>query len=684
MPTYEITGPDGKVYEVTGETPEGAVAAVKKLAAKPKAVTSFGSREEQLDRWAANHPIASRAATFLQGVPFVGEYMDEMLGKASGNPTGTEQMRAMQEREARERPVQTALTQIAGGVTAAAPLVPLVAGMLPASASMAAKVGTGLAVGAPLGAVEGAVSGYGSGTDDQSRMDNAQTRGMIGGALGGVLGAGAPVVQAGVKTAANRLLDRATVGNQAAQVGLSRPSYEMLTRTMAADDSLGQPGLQRLVRAGPDAMVADAGPTSRALLDATIQASGPAARIASNAVDQRAARASAQVNAAMDQNVAPLRPTGQSAFERQTDLRPLYDRAYSQPIDYSNPLAMEVENIIRTRIPPAAIREANDMMRRQGERSQQILARVAPDGSIEFERLPDTRQLDYIARALGEVADTADGQGKLGGTTAKGRDYRNLQQDIRRRLRSLNPDYAAALNAAGTEIGRRNSFEFGREVLRPGTTRQQVFEQLDGLPDIERAEVAQGIRQQFDDTLANVKAVISDHNVDAREAMQSLRELTSRASREKVSLVIGDQQAQELFRQLDRAAAALELRAGVAQNSKTFARQNLDRMVRENVEGGIANTMRSGNVAGSAKALIASALGRSPAQRQQIVDAQYEEIARLLTGPRGPDAMRALNTVSRIGRRLPINEQIARALANQATGAIALPAYQTGTRLQER
>jgi hypothetical protein len=684
MPTYEITGPDGKVYEVTGETPEGAVAAVKKLSAKPKAVTSFGSRDEQLDRWAAQNPIASRASVFLQGVPFVGEYMDEMLGKASGNPTGTEQMRAMQSREARERPIQTAATQMLGGITAAAPLLPLAAGMMPAGASMAAKVGTGLAVGAPLGAVEGAVSGYGSGTDDQSRMKNAKSRGMIGGALGGALGAGAPVAQAGIKSGVNRLLDWATVGKQAKGVGLSRPSYEMLTRTMQADDSLGPQGLQRLVRAGPDAMVADAGPTSRALLDASIQASGPAARVASNAIDERAATAARNVNAAMDQNVAPLRPTGQSTFERQTDLRPLYDRAYSQPIDYSNPTAMEVENIIRTRIPPAAIREANDMMRRQGEQSQQILARVADDGSIEFERLPDTRQLDYIARALGEVADTADGQGKLGGTTAKGRDYRNLQQDIRRRLRSLNPDYDTALNAAGTEIGRRNSFEFGREVLRPGTSRQQVFEHLDGLADVERAEVAQGIRQQFDDALANVRAVISDHNTEPREAMQALRELTSRASREKVGLVVGDVQADRLFRQLDRAAAALELRAGVAQNSKTFARQNLNRMVRGGVEEGLPNKVREGNLTGSSSALIASALGRSPADKQRLIDNQYEEIARLLTERRGPDAMLALNTLSRIGRRLPINEEIARALANQGTGAIALPAYQTGTRPQGR
>lgn len=656
----------------------------------PRKVTSFGSKEEQRDRWAANHPLASRAATFLQGIPFVGEYADEALGYLSGRTGGndegeaTELVRAMQAREERERPVQTAATRMAGGVVATAPLVAAGAGMLPQGMSMAGKLATGAVAGAGGGAVEGAVSGYGAGTDPDTRREGAKRGAVVGGVLGGAIGAAAPAVAAGVGSMANRAIDAITVGRQARQVGLSRPSYQMLSRTMQADDSLGPTGLQNLARGGPDAMVADAGPTSRALLDTSIQSSGPAARIARDAIEDRAARSAGVINQSLDANIAPLRPTGSAGFQRQQNLRPIYDQAYARPIDYSDPIAMEMEQIVRGRVPSAAIARANQLMRAEGAQSQQILARIAPDGSIEYERLPDTRQLDYIARALGDVADKSDGQGKLGGQTQLGASYRRLQQEIRQRLRSLNPDYAAALDAAGSEIGRREAFQFGAEMLRPGVSRQQVAEFMQGLPRAEVDELAQGVRQQFDDAIANVRAAITDQNMDAREAMQAIRTLSSRATREKVEMLVGPQRAEALYRDLDRAMVAQELRAGVADNSKTFARQNMKEMVTDSLEAGPVNQLREGKVGGTARQALAAVLGRSPAERQALRDQNYEEIARFLTTARGPDAMLALNTLSRIGQRLPANEELARLLARQATAGLGVGAYQLGSQNRDR
>jgi hypothetical protein len=657
----------------------------------PKKVTSFGSKEKQRDRWAENHPLASRASVFLQGLPFVGEYADEALGYLSGRTGGndqeeaTELVRAMQEREERERPVQTAATRLAGGVTAAAPLVAAGAGLLPQGMSMVGKTALGLTGGAVGGGIEGGISGYGSGTDPETRAANAKRGAVVGSVLGGTIGAAAPAVAAGVGAGINRLADAVTVGRQARQIGLSRPSYQTLSRTMVADDSLGPTGAANIQRAGPDAMVADAGPTSRALLDTSIQSSGPAARVARTAVEDRSARSLGVVNQSLDANVAPLRPTGQSAFQRQTDLRPLYDRAYAQPIDYSNPIAMEMEGVIRGRVPSSAIARANQLMRAEGSQSQQILARIAPDGSIEYERLPDTRQLDYIARALGDVADKSDGQGKLGGQTQLGASYRRLQQEIRQRLRRLNPDYAAALDAAGTEIGRRESYQFGTELLRPGVSRQDVSEYLRGISSrAEADEIVQGVRQQFDDAIANVRATMTDQNLDARQAMQAIRELSSRASREKVEMIVGRQRAEALYRDLDQALAAQELRAGVTDNSRTFARQNIDRMVTENLEAGPVNQLREGKPIQSGRQAAAALLGRSPAEKQALRDQNYEEIARFLTGPRGGDAAVALNTLSQIGQRLPANEELARLLARRATAGAGVGAYQIGSQNRNR
>jgi hypothetical protein len=657
----------------------------------PRKVTSFGSKEKQRDRWAENHPLASRASVFLQGVPFVGQYADEALGYLSGRTGGndqeeaTELVRSMQAREERERPVQTAVTRVAGGVAGSAPLLVTGAGMLPQGMSMVGKTATGLVAGTGVGAVEGGISGYGAGTDPDSRREGAKRGAVVGGALGGAIGGAAPAVAAGVGSVANRAIDAITVGRQARQVGLSRPSYQMLSRTMQADDSLGPTGLQNLVRGGPDAMVADAGPTSRALLDTSIQSSGPAARVARGAVEDRASRSSGVLNQSLDTNVAPLRPTGQSQFQRQTDLNPLYNRAYARPIDYSDPLAVEIEDIVKTRVPMDAIKEANDAMRRQGVRSAQIKATIAPDGSITYETLPDTRQLDYIARALDDVADKADGQGKLGGTTSAGRDYRNLKTEIRSRLKELNPDYRQALDEAGTEIGRAKSYDFGAYLLDRNTTRQEVAEFLRNVAGkADASEIAQGMRQKFDDTIANVRAAVADQNIDAREAMEAVRQLSSRASRQKVQMIVGTQRAEALYKDLDRAMVAQELRGAVADNSKTYGRTNLDRMVTDNIEGGMVNQLREGKVVNSGRQAIASVLGRSPAERQALRDQNYEEIARFLTEKRGPDAMLALNTLSRIGQKLPANEELARLLARQATAGLAAGAYQVGSQNRNR
>jgi len=694
MPTYDITGPDGKTYTVTGEgSAAEALAAVKRRlgVGGPRKVTSFGSKAEQRDRWAENHPLASRASVFLQGIPFVGEYADEALGYLSGRTGGndqkeaTELVRAMQEREERERPVQTAATRLAGGVTAAAPLVAAGAGLLPQGMSMVGKTALGLTGGAVGGGIEGGISGYGSGTDPETRAANAKRGAVVGSVLGGTIGAAAPAVAAGVGAGINRLADAVTVGRQARQIGLSRPSYQTLSRTMEADDSLGPTGAANIQRAGPDAMVADAGPTSRALLDTAIASSGPAARVARGAVEDRAARSAGVINQSLDANVAPLRPTGQSQFQRQANLGPIYDRAYAQPIDYSNPLAIEIEDIVKTRVPMSAIKEANDAMRRQGVRSAQIKATIAPDGSITYETLPDVRQLDYIARALDDVADQADGKGKLGGTTSEGRDYRALKTEIRSRLKQLNPDYRQALDEAGTEIGRAKSYEFGTYLLDRNTTRQEVAEFLRNVSGkADASEIAQGVRQQFDDAIANVRTAMSDQNLDAREAMQGIRELVSRASREKVEMIVGRQRAEALYRDLDQALVAQELRAGVSENSKTYARGNLNRMVKENLEQGPVNQLREGKVVDSGRQAVASVLGRSPAEKQGLVDQNYAEIARFLTSARGPDAALALNTLSRIGQRLPANEELARLLARQATAGAGVGAYQIGSQNRNR
>src|SRR5690606_7079920 len=124
---------------------------------------------------------------------------------------------------------------------------------------------------------------YGSGTDPESRNANAVQRGLWGLGLGAGIGAVAPAAAAGLRGGTRMIADRLTAGSRARQAGLSRPAAELLSRGVDAD------GLANLQRAGPDAMLAEAGPNTRTMLDTAIQRSGRAGVLARDAVEDRAA-----------------------------------------------------------------------------------------------------------------------------------------------------------------------------------------------------------------------------------------------------------------------------------------------------------------------------------------------------------------------------------------------------------
>ncbi len=92
-----------------------------------------------------------------------------------------------------------------------------------------------------------------------------------------------------------------------------------------------------------------------------------------------------------------------------------------------------------------------------------------------------------------------------------------------------------------------------------------------------------------------VTRTLQDGNVDAREGTEAPANLSSRANREKVTLAIGDKAANKLFDEVDRIATSFELRAGVAENSKTFARQAVSGRIDEMTAPGVTGNDRAAN-----------------------------------------------------------------------------------------
>lgn len=671
-----VTGGDGRQY-----TPRQLEMA--------KRFREQGTVADQMDTYAAQRPVASKAATFLKGVPFAGEYVDEAAGAVSPNPNATDLVRAMQSREERVNPGTATALQLAGGVVGSVPLA-AAAGpslMARAPASMAGKVLAGAGTGAVAGGVEGAVSGYGAGTDAQSRADEARFRGAVGTGVGATLGTGAPFVARAGEGAANMAKQAYDYVRGQSAPGISRPATAILQRAVAGDGQQYARNMANLSRGGNDAMLADVSQGTRDLLDASIAKSGPAANAAKARVEDRASRANQNFRSILDQTLGV--PQGvkrtETAIRQGTASarKAAYDAAYNSPIDWASSQGFALEDLVN-RVPPQAFAVANRLMRVEGEKPVYLFKRQymvsGPNGPrVEEKILPDVRQLDYLTRALNEVADQADGKGKLGGTTQLGRAYGNLSKDIRTLLRDMVGEYDNALQTAADPISQRMALKQGQKFLSPSVPRDEAADIVRGMTKPEIAALKQGIRSTIDESMANVKRIVSDPNIDARQALQAVKELSSDAAREKISLVLSPQEQQAFFREFDRNMLGLELKAAVSANSKTAIRTLTDRVVSQAAQGGVIRQGASGQPVMSMKRIVQSLTKNTPEDLAAREDELYAEIVNVLTNTTGNDAKVLLRTLANINLRQPVNVADAKRVGQILAGTTTLPAYQYAT-----
>jgi hypothetical protein len=512
------------------------------------------------------------------------------------------------------------------------------------------SLGRAIATGAGLGASAGAVQGFAEGEGGlENRGGNALGGWVVGGALGGAVPAVGRAAGAVTRFFKDRSAVNATADKIARDLGISPQAARQVADAVMSDD----PAIMtsNIRAAGPDAMLADAGPSVQGALDAAMQRPGAASRIGMTKIEERAAKALTRINDTLDNVLGKPQgaETAKAAVRSGTSSArsAAYDAAYSAPIDYASDAGRRLEALL-PRVPGKAIRDANLLMQLDGDTSRQILAEIAEDGTVKYTRMPDVRQIDYIKRALDQAATSGDGQGALGGQTALGRAYQGLARQIRDGLKEAVPAYGQALETSADAIGRVRGIEAGYGLLKPGTTRESIKDALSNMTGPERKAAKQGVRDYLDDTLANVRAVVSDPNLDAREARKALGELTSRASKEKLSYLLRDD-APKLFSALEEAQRALGLRAAVSQNSKTAARLAYNERSKELLEPGLIRRVISGRPVQAAQGIGEAFAGTTPQAMARGADRMNAQVVETLTQP-GQDA--ALQSMAAIQRRI--------------------------------
>jgi hypothetical protein len=626
------------------------------------------------------YPVASRAATALQGVPFLGSYTEEAVGMVS--PQAGQAMRQSVEAVRSQRPGQAAALEI-GGALAATPaliaavptaLAPFVAG----ATSLGGKMLRGAIVGAEAGALEGTVSGYGRG-EGEGRFAEAVTGAALGGGLGFTIGGALPGASAAIRAGWENIKGR-SVGLIAKTLGISTDAAKVVRTALENDDLVA--ATVALERAGSSSMLADAGPATQRLLDVSVTSGGAAPKVAGEAVTARAEQAGARMTTVLDDLLGA--PEGIATAQRgirqgtQEARNRAYRVAYAQPINYSRGRGRYLETLLK-RVPQSAINRANELMGLEGVKSAQILAQVAKNGAVSFKTLPDVRQLDYITRAMGDVAEQQNALGKLGGTTQLGRATANLQRDIRKVLKAEVPQYGAALDVAADAISRTRAVEAGADILKAGTTWETVADALKGASKAERDAAKVGLRSAIDDTLARVNAVASDPNIEIREFQKLANNLRSRSMKDKMSILLGKTETDRLYKELDENVVSLELRAAIARNSATQQRQAIQGAVEGITAPSALSTLMAGEPINATKKVVQIVTGTTPEARTLRQMGIYDEIATTLVSLRGNQAKQALRLVERAMAGDALNQTQARVIARALTTPAAMATYGFGT-----
>lgn len=623
-----------------------------------------------------------------QGLPFVGEWLDEGIDRI--NPGQGEYIRTVQGAMDRQYPKTALASEIAGGVVGSAPLAVGAVGTAGKAATRAGRAIRGAVIAGSGAAVEGAVAGAGRNNED--RLGGAVSGGLVGGGLGAVLGAAAPLLGEGVSALAKRIkgLDVNTIADT---LGISKPAARVVKTGLLSDDMTKAQAV--LARGGDEAMLADAGQATRKLLDASAQSGGEALSVSRARVGDRAARQGGAFKESLDNilgEAGGIKAAARGIAKRTASVRQAaYDRAYSLPIDYASDVGRNIENVL-ARVPrgtmEAAVKEANEAMQEAGTRNLQIMVSIGEDGSLTITHPMNVQQLDYLKRALGDVAQANKDQ--FGRLTAAGQRASRLAGDLRDAVGDAVPSYKRAVKLGGDKIAEDNALDVGRNLLSARSTVEDVRNAVKGMSKEAKLALRRGLRENIDTIMDRARTTISDIEAgtfdfetgmdEAKQAFDALRAMTTAGSMKKLRLSLGGD-ANALIKQMQKTSDALSLRASIAANSATALRKAIQGQIADEVAPGIIRKTAGnmGNPLEAARSITQELVGVDARSLSREQRAMFAEIAKTLTGIRGQEAQRALAAVQASLAGQPMKDADAELIGRLFAGAAAGSGYQAAS-----
>jgi len=541
---------------------------------------------------------------------------------------------------------------------------------MPPLAQQAATVGGATT----LAAGEGALYGFGEGQDSlEDRLSKSGQRATLQALFAAPI---AVVLPWAGRLIASRQGEAAVTRELSTQLGVSREAATIIKKQLDDGRSLDET-VQALQRAGDQRMVADANEAVQVLLDAAAASSGPGRQAVTEAVSGRVDEASQRVLGGLDETIGAPPPAGQRvvdvvAAQSAPARAAAYGEAYATPIDFTSDAGRAIEEVV-SRIPSNMVQEAFDkanmMMQAQGLRNQQIMANIASDGTVTFIQMPSVQSMDYLKQALQDLAKKeVNTQGQK---TGMGQMYDALARDLKNAVSAAVPRYGEAVALGKENIMSMGAAEMGEQLLRSSTRIDDVIGAMKGADQSEKAAIRLGFRRGMDYLIGDVKrAAGSSKSEDQLQMRKILQELSSGSNRAKVREILGPQQAEKLFKQLDEAKAAFELQSAVSVGSQTAVRQAVQGDVEEAISGGLLRSLFEADPKGFTVKARDLFTGAGESYKTQRKDQIYGEIIDVLTGRTGKEADLAIKYVKEAIEKGSVSQAKASVIANALNSAI--------------
>ena len=436
------------------------------------------------------------------------------------------------------------------------------------------------------------------------------------------------------------------------KLGVSQPAASLLFTMISQNMDLTQM-TANLRKAGDQGMIIDADKSIAQLGDA-IQASGApnAGRIIGNAAETRAANQADELRPTMDQVLGKPPEGMQTAVDAvATRTAPArekaYNRAYNQKIDYDSPAGTEIAQIVDdlgTLDPKElrnAIKRANMRMSREGYRDEQFVMETLEDGTVRLKKMPNMIQIDYLKRQLDKTYDRTGIE-----------EYALFATDLRNAAVDAVPEYGVALKLGGAKITETEVMQLGGKFLQDNVALDTLKNAVNKASVVEMDAIRLGARNQIEEILDQTRKNIGDVGNDksgatTEESKKLLRILSSKSSRIKLGMVLGESESQILFKKLDEVESGLQLLNSLGGNSKTAIRTQLNNTLDDILEPGVIGSVARGELSVTVPKIIQAVTQQTPEALLGQKDEILSEVATVLTQAKGREAEAALQLLDR-------------------------------------